>query len=528
MKSVLRIGALIVVALGAVRPALAAEIEAPVSPSQPRAEETANPQAPTQIDATTVLQRMAELEKEVQRLRDELQAVKAAPASSATLRPALYTQQDTGSAAAPAVAPAPATAPAEQKPNPLAGLASVLSGATVVGEVDGYSGYNFNNPQLGVTSLSSAPNGAPAPGNFTNLRLFDPRNNQIALQLVELGLVKAPNADDRLGYKVIFGFGDAMQQVNVISGNDPSFFQYLKEAYFSYLAPVGKGLQIDVGKFVTPNGAEVIESNANWNYSRSLLFNYAIPFYHYGLRAQYTFNPKYSLTGYVVNGWNNVVHDPSIATVCGTPSGPLVPGCYNNSGKTGGLSFVWTANKKLTITENWMGGPGATQFDGSHWRNLFDTVIAYNWNSKLSFLLNGDYGRAEGTILDLANPNKPVDWWGGAGYIKYQFNPKYAFATRYEYYNDPNRYTTGCGLAPCLGGTGPFSPNGHGPHIQEVTATLERRIATHLITRFEYRHDQSNQAVFPQGKASNPFVNGQNTMAVGMMFVLEPGEKSGL
>ena len=33
------------------------------------------------------------------------------------------------------------------------------------------------------------------------------------------------------------------------------FDQYLKEAYFSYLAPVGKGLQVDVGKFVTPHGA---------------------------------------------------------------------------------------------------------------------------------------------------------------------------------------------------------------------------------------------------------------------------------
>ena len=131
--------------------------------------------------------------------------------------------------------------------------------------------------------------------------------------------------------------------------------------------------------------------------------------------------------------------------------------------------------------------------------------------------MNGDYGRREST-----SPIQPVDWWGAAGYVKYQFNPKYAFATRYEYYNDPNRYTTGCGLAPCLGGTGPFDPNGHGPHIQEFTATFERRIATHLITRLEYRHDESNQSFFP--KASTQHVSGQNTLAVGMMFVLEPSE----
>ena len=447
------------------------------------------------------MQRMAELEKEVEFLRSELRAVKMAPSGAATLRPAVYTPNDAASDAAPASAAAPPAAPAAQKPDPLAGISSVLNGATVVGLVDGYYGYNFNKPELGTTSLSGPT------GNFTSLRLFDSRNNQFALNLIELGLVKTPDADSRLGYKAIFGFGDAMEQVNVLSGADPGFLRYLKEAYFSYLAPVGKGLQISVGKFVTPNGAEVIESNSNWNYSRSLLFNYAIPFYHYGIQAQYTFNPKFSLTGYVVNGWNDVVHDPSTG--------------YFNSGKTGGLTFVWTATKKLTFTENWMGGPGATQLDGNHWRNLFDTVIAYNWNSKLSFLLNGDYGRVEATTL---SPTKPVEWWGAAGYIKYQFNPKYAFATRYEYYNDPNRYTTGCGSDECVGGTGPFSLDGHGPHIQEVTATLERRIATHLISRLEYRHDESNQPFFPKGKAGNPFVTGQNTMAVGMMFVLEPSE----
>ena len=38
----------------------------------------------------------------------------------------------------------------------------------------------------------------------------------------------------------------------------------------------------DIGKFVTSAGAEVIESKDNWNYSRSLLFAWAIPYYHFG------------------------------------------------------------------------------------------------------------------------------------------------------------------------------------------------------------------------------------------------------
>ena len=56
----------------------------------------------------------------------------------------------------------------------------------------------------------------------------------------------------------------------------------MQQAYVSLLT--GK-LQLDAGKFVTPLGAEVIESQDDWNYSRSILFGYAIPFYHAGMRA---------------------------------------------------------------------------------------------------------------------------------------------------------------------------------------------------------------------------------------------------
>ena len=49
----------------------------------------------------------------------------------------------------------------------------------------------------------------------------------------------------------------------------------------------------------------MIESQDNWNYSRSVLFGYAIPFYHVGLRATLPVTDKVSLAGYAVNGWNN-------------------------------------------------------------------------------------------------------------------------------------------------------------------------------------------------------------------------------
>jgi len=287
-----------------------------------------------------------------------------------------------------------------------------------------------------------------------------------------------------------------------VNASDPgtlNFAQYLKEAYFSYLAPVGKGLQIDVGKFVTPAGAEVIESNANWNYTRSVLFYYAIPYYHYGARAKYAFNDKVSLTGYLVNGWNNVVD--------------------SNSGKTAGFTLAWNPNKKFGLAQTFLAGPeeaASSDLGGSNstFRQLWDTVITMSPTSKLSFMINGDYGRGDRYTNPLtALTTSPVSWYGAAGYVKYAINSKYTLAGRYEYFNDPEGFMTGLGPA-----------SGIGQHWQEGTFTFERDIASHIISRLEYRHDATSQPFFQQGTSG--LVKGQNTASLGLIFSFTTAEGS--
>jgi hypothetical protein len=256
--------------------------------------------------------------------------------------------------------------------------------------------------------------------------------------------------------------------------------QYLKEGYLSYIAPIGKGLQIDDGKFVTPVGAEVIETNQNWNYSRSLLFYYAIPYYHVGARAKYTFNDKWSLTALAVNGFNNILDI--------------------NSGKTGGLSLGWNATKKLTITQGYLGGPQQSG-NSSAWTHVSDTVVQYNYTAKLALQANVDYGREEKWVVT----GLPADYAGFAGYAKYAVNPNVAVAGRYEFFNDHDGITTG-----------------KAQHLNEFTGTIERRIAGHLLSRIEYRHDASNENFFQRGTPS--YVKGQTTVDAGLVFVLEPSE----
>jgi hypothetical protein len=429
-----------------------------IAPSQ--AQDTASSTTSTN-DA--MAKHMEAMEQEIKELRQELATLKtvdnATAASSATT--AAPAQNLVSGATSAAVA-------GPQPPS----LASLLGPTTLSGFVDVYYGQNFNNPA----------------GQANGLRFFDGATNQFGLNLVEMVVDKAPDpSNSRTGYHIALGFGQAM---NVVNGSEPKgglgFDQYLKEAYFSYLAPVGKGLQVDVGKFVTPHGAEVIETKDDWNYSRGILFSYAIPYYHFGMRAKYAFNDKYSLTGFFVNGWNNVVD--------------------NNTGKTYGASFGWNPNKKFGIAQNYMAGPEENSTN-SNLRQLSDTVITYSPTSRLSFIVNGDYGRGDRFTDPLTNTlSHPVFWTGVAGYIKYAFTSTTAIATRYEYYDDHDGFTTGT-LAPT--------------HFNEFTTTFEKLMAHHIISRFEFRRDMSNQPVFLKG--SNP-VLGQNTLTAGLVFTFDSRE----
>jgi hypothetical protein len=430
--------------------------------------------APAASSPADLDRRVEELEKELVELRSEMAARKQAEETPAAT-PAVTLAQDK---------------PADAKPPEKITLAGLLGPNTISGFVDTYYQYNYNHP------VSKA----------VDFRAFDVRSKDISLNMIELILDKAPDPmgglEGRTGYHVSLGFGDAM---NIVNSSDPGngnfgttkfgggFAQYLKEGYFSYLAPVGKGLQVDVGKFVTPMGAEVIESKDNWNYSRGLLFTYAIPFYHFGARAKYTFNDKYNVTGFVVNGWNNIVD--------------------NNSGKTYGFSFVGNPTKKVSYTINYLAGPETTPTGAfappvdaeDFWRQTWDAVVTYNPNAKLSLMANFDYGRGDRTTPVLTV--SPVYWTGGALYAKYALTANDYVAARYEYFEDHDGFTTG------------QLPR---THFNEVTATYQHTLATHLLTRFEYRRDMSQFPVY-ELSTFNP-IKHQDTVSLGLIFLFSSAD----
>ena len=154
-----------------------------------------------------------------------------------------------------AVGVTPAKA-ADDKPAP---APTFLQSIQVTGFVDTYYSWNFNQ---------SSPEA---------LRNFDVTHNSFSLNYAEIAVTKLPTEQSRAGFRLDFGAGDTATLVNAYEPGGTDFLKHVQQAYVWVLAPVGKGLTIDVGKFVTPAGAEVIESKDNYNYSRGFLFALAVP-----------------------------------------------------------------------------------------------------------------------------------------------------------------------------------------------------------------------------------------------------------
>jgi len=186
----------------------------------------------------------------------------------------------------------------------------------VTGFVDVYYGYNFNKTD-------------PA------FRTFDVQHNTFSLSLAEVAFAKGVTPESRVGFRADLDFGKTADLVAAYEPEDngQEIYKHIQQAYVSLLT--GK-VTWDVGKFVTPIGAEVIESQDNWNYSRSILFGYAIPFYHTGVRATVAATDKVSFTGFLLNGWNN--------------------GSELNGAKTVALNVTLKPSPKFTWYLNYMGG----------------------------------------------------------------------------------------------------------------------------------------------------------------------------
>lgn len=367
-------------------------------------------------------------------------------------------------AATPAASPAaPAAADQDQSAKQDSATMNFFRSIELSGFVDTYYTYNFNRPSQPCATVNTV-----AVSNC--LYNFNVAHNSMSLNLAEVALEKKPTTDSRAGFRVDLDYGPSAALVNAFEPGGGTY-EHVQQAYVSFLAPAGKGLQIDFGKFVTWSGQELIETKDNWNYSRGLLFSLAIPYYHTGVRAAYAVNDKVSLTGFLVNGWNNSQD--------------------NNTGKTVGGQIIFKPNAKLAIIENYTAGPEQTD-NNDDWRHLSDTIVTYAVSPKVSVAANYDY--AQDKVL-----GETVKWQGIAGFLRYQANDWFALSPRFEYYDDRDGFSTGTAQK-----------------LKEATVTAEFKHKDGIIMRLEYRGDFSDESYFTKKLAQA--VKSQNTFTFGLIY----------
>jgi hypothetical protein len=323
--------------------------------------------------------------------------------------------------------------------------------------------YNSNRPTTGASSY----------------RVFDFSDNSFNLDVAELVVQIPASKPNDAGFRVDFAAGNSIPQITKTQDQNAAQFD-LQQAFASYIAPLGSGLRFDVGKYITHMGYEVIEGydGYNDNYSRSILFGYAIPFTHTGIKASYAFSSKVAGMVEVVNGWD-LLRD-------------------NNRSKSVGAQLTLTPVAPLQVLLNWIGGPEIANDNHSN-RNVFDVVAILKPTSILTLGLNGDYGKENGTSL--VNPGSDATWKGIAGYATLALTNKFSVALRGETFHDEDGVRLGTGTKATL---------------SEVTFTPAYKFTDHVLLRAEARYDTANQPILAK---RGTLADKQTTVAANVIFV---------
>ena len=349
---------------------------------------------------------------------------------------------------------------------------------------DGYYGYNFNAPV----------------GRVNLLRAYDVTSNSFSLNQADLIVERLPTSESRFGGRFDLMFGQATETLQGSGANEqrPEVWRNVFQAYGSYLAPLGSGLQMDFGKFASSLGNEGNYTKDQIAYSRGFLFNY-LPFYHMGLRANYNLTPKVNVAYWLVNGTQQTEDF--------------------NGFKSQAFLFTLQPAKALTWNVNYYFGQEArdvepTLYPGiptaptqpglptvnispapSGREHIFDTYATWQATPKFKLVGEADY------VLNRSYPEQqPPRVALGALELQYTLPHSSHLGGRAEYLDDRG---------------GLFS--GRTQSLKEITVVADHLFAPGFLARAEYRRDWSNQRFFLTDTAG-ALVTGQTTATLGLVF----------
>jgi len=270
-------------------------------------------------------------------------------------------------------------------------------------------------------------------------------------------------------------------------------------------------VSFDLGKFDTPYGAEVADSQYNINYTRGVLYWLGQPAYHTGLRVNIDPARVFNLKLLAVNGWNRTIDNNSGKTfgLQGTYRLPKAAGSEEDlltvalgymMGPEHGDSMVVTCppgqrfdpvqnpETGCVLSEGSTGGSGVVDRGSSNTKGLrhfLDLTAIATPIPALKLLLNASLGIDNDRDPAKQTEFRSASWFGVMAGARYAFLERLGLAARIEHYSDPDGLTSG------------FS--GNDVTIRTATLTFDYGPAEHMLFFLDGRLDWSNKHIYPSG-----------------------------
>lgn len=276
-------------------------------------------------------------------------------------------------------------------------------GITVGGWVEASWTYNFDTPD-----------------SQTNVgRVFDFEDQDLTLNQVVLFIDRAVSYDKEkfdIGGRMEWMWGGDARLIHangVMDGGQDDDEQFdPTQFYIDMNLPVGNGLKVRVGKYVTTLGYETINPTNNPFYSHSFMFGFAIPFTHLGVQANYQFSEDLEAYVGVVRGWEQGFEDV-------------------NDMVSFMLGGTWTIDEQQKLAVNLITGPEQVNDEGNY-RTVLDLVYTIALDAQTTVAVNADLG-----FEPEAGVNGDDAFWAGiAGYVGYAVNEYVTVNGRLEWFGD--------------------------------------------------------------------------------------------
>lgn len=366
-----------------------------------------------------------------------------------------------GPSAATCLFLATATATTAAESSPAVPLSAVRFGLALEGCYE----YNDNRPHDRVNDL----------------RAYDTRSDSFGIQQLAIVVELPPDIDAgrRFGVRADLQWGQATETAQGNPANEPrpEVYRNLWQVYGTYVFPVGRGLQMDFGKFASNLGYETNYAKDNSQFSRAYLFNF-LPFYHSGLRLGLPVSDSVTLMYTLTNGIQQTEDF--------------------NDFRSHHLTAIFRPNEKLAWTASYYFGreqPDGGLPDGPDgYFRVADSYVAWTVTPKVSLGLDVNYVTNEVLESDPA-----LSLFGVGAYARWQAGDAMALSFRYERLDDEGLF------------------GGIEQELQEATATFEYRFAEGFLLRGELRHDASSEPFFT-GPVPDDLRRQQDTILVGAVW----------